>query len=340
MRNVPGRIVVTDSFHRSVKRRIEEVGATCCLPLQPGMRFLISDMMFADHEANMPGAVGPHDSVKQDGLALAIRCMIRFDLRRRFPLAGIVIRDHAQACQPLVDPGDGSPTRQGASGRIQHPRDRSHLAIIGGGGDRQETGLCEAGSSAQAETGSSQQNIFDETKGRERYQTHHGACSSSHRADGNSLTHSSRNALRHLPPPRHCLCVIQSGSNWPSVRLANRELLVLCPRRRDFLAEIRHHQGADAASPGTPLQMPSAFGPNRAGRQLVRVGKLRIRGEHAIDDATSTLAPLTAAALYAGVGESKTLFGRATFMREFDEEVVHHPAMIQECDRTIRLNHP
>jgi hypothetical protein len=27
-------------------------------------------------------------------------------------------------------------------------------------------------------------------------------------------------------------------------------------------------------------------------------------------------------------------------MREFDEEVVHHPAMIQECDRTIRLNHP
>lgn len=184
MRNVPGRIEVTDSFDRSVKRWIEEVSATGRLPLQPGMRSLISYIMFANYEADMPRAVGPHDCVKQDGLPLTIRGEIGVDLRGRFPLAGIVIRDRAQARQPLVDPGDGSPTRQGASGRIQHPRDRSHLAIVWGGGDRQETGLCEAGSSAQAETGSSQQNIFDETKGRERYQTHHGACSSSHRADG------------------------------------------------------------------------------------------------------------------------------------------------------------
>jgi hypothetical protein len=86
--------------------------------------------------------------------------------------------------------------------------------------------------------------------------------------------------------------------------------------------------------------MPPAFGPDNAGRQLFRIGIIRIRRQDTIDHPTPAIAPLAAAVLYAGVGEPKTLFGRATFMREFDEEVVHHPAMIQECDRTIRLNHP
>ena len=86
--------------------------------------------------------------------------------------------------------------------------------------------------------------------------------------------------------------------------------------------------------------MPPAFGTDNAGRQLICIGIIRIRRQDTIDHATSTLVPLTAAALYAGVGEPKTLFGRATFMRKFDEEVVHHPAVIQKRDGAIRLHHP
>ena len=178
MRNVPRRIVITNAFDRSVKRRIEQVSATCRIPLQPGVRSHISEMMFADHEANMRRAIGPHDRVKQDGLALTIGDEIGVNLRRRFPLAGILIRDRAQARQPFVDIRERSPMPQRTRGRIQNPRDRSHLAIIWSGGDLQEVGLGDAGSSAQAETGSSQQSMSDYANG-----TDHGVYLSNHRAD-------------------------------------------------------------------------------------------------------------------------------------------------------------
>jgi hypothetical protein len=57
---------------------------------------LISDMMFTDNEANMRRAIGPHDGIKQDGLALAIGDEIRLDLRRRFPLGRILVGHRAQ----------------------------------------------------------------------------------------------------------------------------------------------------------------------------------------------------------------------------------------------------
>jgi len=136
MRNVRCRIVLADSFHRAIKCWIEKVGATCRVPLQPGVRSQISDMMFADHEENMRRAIRPQDCVKQYGFALTICDDIGIDLRRRFPLTGILVRDRAQTGYPLVEGGEGHSTRQGASGRIQNERNRSHLPIVWCGGHR------------------------------------------------------------------------------------------------------------------------------------------------------------------------------------------------------------
>lgn len=96
MRNVPGGIVVADAFGGSVKCWIEEKGAFRRRPFQPGVRSLIGEMAFANDEAKMPRAVGPHDCVKQDGLALAIGHGIGANLPRRFPLRRIPVRDGAQ----------------------------------------------------------------------------------------------------------------------------------------------------------------------------------------------------------------------------------------------------
>jgi hypothetical protein len=85
--------------------------------------------------------------------------------------------------------------------------------------------------------------------------------------------------------------------------------------------------------------MPPAFGTDNAGRQLVCIGIIWIRRQDTIDHATSAIAPLAAAALYAGVGESETLFGRSPLMGEFDKKIVHHPAVIQERNDAIRLHH-
>ena len=97
MRNVRCRIEIRDSFHGAVKCWIKKVGAACCVPLQPGVRSQISEMMFADHEANMRRAIRPQDGIEQDGLALTIGGDIGVDLRGRLPLRGIFVGDRAQA---------------------------------------------------------------------------------------------------------------------------------------------------------------------------------------------------------------------------------------------------
>jgi len=145
MWNVRRRVLFFDSLDSFVKCWIEKVGAAGRVPLEPGMRSQISGMMFADHEANMRRAVGPQDCVKQNGFAFAIGGDIGVDLRRRFPLGRIPVRDCAQTGHPLVESGQGGPTRQGASGRIQNRRNRVHLAVVGRRADREEDGLGEAG---------------------------------------------------------------------------------------------------------------------------------------------------------------------------------------------------
>ena len=88
VRKVHRWIVFFDSFNRTVKCRIEKKGAAGGVPLQPGMRSQVIDMMFADHQTNMRRASGPQYGVEQYGFALAIRDDIGVDLRGRFPLQG------------------------------------------------------------------------------------------------------------------------------------------------------------------------------------------------------------------------------------------------------------
>ena len=67
-----GRMAFPRSSDRAVECWIEKVGAVCRVPLEPGVRSNVSNMMFADHETNTARAVRPQECVKPEGLSFAI----------------------------------------------------------------------------------------------------------------------------------------------------------------------------------------------------------------------------------------------------------------------------
>ena len=142
-----------------VESRIQNVGALCRLPLEPGVRLLTGRRTFADDEAEIGRAVSFHPLIKGHRFSFAVSRLTRFNLRRRFPQHLIAIGNVAQLTHPCIDQANRS-LIGGRTGHGQDLMDSRHLAIVWGGIYGKQQRIRKTGGNRDGHGGEKKERLF------------------------------------------------------------------------------------------------------------------------------------------------------------------------------------
>src|SRR5438093_8368479 len=90
------------------------------------------------------------------------------------------------------------------------------------------------------------------------------------------------------------------------------------------LPQIGYDQRANSTGSRTPLQVPPAISADATCWQLFRFLVIRIRSQHTVNDAASTVFPLQTTALDTSVSKPETLFRLAPLKHKLYKKIINY----------------